>query len=117
MKQLTNAYTKYFNEKYQRTGSLLEGRFKAVSVDTDELLLHISRYIHLNPLVANLSDDLRTYPWSSFTSYISNYTDDFCTKEAISSHFKSKEGYEKFVKDQEDYAKELNKIKHLGIDT
>src|SRR4030042_4414876 len=46
LKQLTNAYTFYFNQKYKRVGGLVQGRFKAVKILNDELLLHISRYIH-----------------------------------------------------------------------
>src|SRR3989344_7619419 len=47
-KQTTNAYTEYFNKKYKRTGSLMQGTFKSVKVNTDEQLVHLSRYIHLN---------------------------------------------------------------------
>ena len=70
MKQLTNAYTQYFNEKYKRQGSLFEGRYKAVRIPTDELLIHTSRYIHLNPVVANLSLEPDQYQWSSYKEYI-----------------------------------------------
>ena len=50
MRKLKTAYTKYFNEKYDRTGSLFGGRFKAKHVDSDGYLRHIFAYIHLNPL-------------------------------------------------------------------
>lgn len=116
MKQLINAYTRYFNNKYQRSGNLFQGRFKAIRISTDELLLHISRYIHLNPLVANIVKNLKEYPWSSYTSFIETNKDDICKKEVILSHFSKSNTYENFVLDQANYAKTLHQIKHLTID-
>ena len=49
MSDLTNSYTRYFNTKNKRKGPLFEGKFRAIRVETDEQLLHLSRYIHLNP--------------------------------------------------------------------
>ncbi len=49
MKSVMTAYCAYFNRKYRRTGSVFESRFKSVRIHGDEYLLHISRYIHLNP--------------------------------------------------------------------
>ena len=118
MKQLINAYTLYYNKKYKRLGSLLQGRFKAVSVVSDDLLLHISRYIHLNPLIANLVKNLEDYSWSSYPEYLNNQTQDrfLCKKEIILAHFPNKESYKQFVLDQENYSRELDKIKNLLID-
>lgn len=49
MNALGVRYSGYFNHKYHRVGPLFQGVYKAVSVTTDEQLLHLSRYIHLNP--------------------------------------------------------------------
>lgn len=54
LSQVTNSYTRYFNTKHKRVGPLFQGTFKAVHVETDEQLIHLSRYIHLNPLVTFL---------------------------------------------------------------
>ena len=116
MKQIANAYTRYFNSKYNRTGSLFSGRFKAVLVDKNEVLLHLSRYIHLNPLVAGLVKELKDYPWSSYHSYLSSKEIDICKKEIILDQFKSPQEYQAFVKNHIDYAKELEKIKHFTLD-
>jgi len=116
MKQLINAYTQYFNTKYQRVGGLFQGRFKAVLIETDELLLHISRYIHLNPLASGLITKLELYPWSSYDEYMGKQKDSLCQKEIILNQFPSTDHYKQFILDQADYAKELNKIKHITID-
>lgn len=58
MQSLSLRYTKSINESRDRVGSLFQGRFKSVLVDRDEYLLHLSRYIHLNP-VDDLSRAIR----------------------------------------------------------
>jgi len=50
MQKLTTAYTMYFNTKYERTGALLQGTFKARYLDSDEYLKYAFSYIHLNPV-------------------------------------------------------------------
>ena len=116
MKQLTNAHTEYFNKKYHRDGGLVQGRFKAALINSEPLLLHISRYIHLNPLVAKLINNLQDYPWSSYLDYFSDSKYSLCKTEIILQQFSSKDTYKQFILDQIEYAKELNKIKHLTVD-
>jgi len=117
MRNLQNSYAKYFNTKRKRTGSLFQFMFKAVRMETDEQLVHVSRYIHLNPATAYLikAEDLDEYEWSSFKSYISD-TQSNINSEMILSRFKSREDYRKFVFDQLEYQRELAKIKHLILE-
>ena len=69
VKRLSNAYVRYFNEKYERIGSLFQGRYKAVSLDKENYFLHLTRYIHRNPQEVlkkfNLTK-LEDYPYSSY---------------------------------------------------
>lgn len=116
MKQLTNAYTLYFNQKYKRVGGLVQGRFKAVTIDTDNLLLHVSRYIHLNPLVSGIVKNLYDYKWSSYFNYLGKENTLHCFKDPILASFSSEKSYEKFVLDHSSYAKELERIKHLTLE-
>lgn len=116
LKQLTNAYTFYFNKKYKRVGGLVQGVFKAVRIETDEQLLHISRYIHINSLVVGLIKDLKEYKWSSFLDYVGKRNGQICSKENILSFFSSSQKYEQFVMDQVGYAAMLEKFKHLNLD-
>ncbi len=72
MRHLNGVYTQRHNRLKRTDGSLFRGRYKAILVEHDAYLLHVSRYIHRNPLdgirplVTNLSD----YPWSSYPTYI-----------------------------------------------
>lgn len=114
--KLSNSYTKYFNTKHNRVGSLMQGQFKAVRIEYEEQLMHVSRYIHLNPVASFLVKNLNTYSWSSYLSYIGSQQDKICSKEFISAMFKNPQKYEEFVLDQVEYAQSLERIKHLVID-
>ncbi|MBU0570188.1 transposase [Patescibacteria group bacterium] len=64
---LLSRYTKYFNKKYDRIGPLFQGRYRAVLVNDDRYLLHLSRYIHLNP--SEYANNL-TKAYSSYADYL-----------------------------------------------
>jgi len=68
MKCLMTNYSMYCNKRHNRVGTLFQGRYKAVLIKNDEYLLHLSRYIHLNPLAKGLS--LGKYDYSSYQSYL-----------------------------------------------
>lgn len=116
---LNNSYSHYFNTKYQRKGSLFEGRFKAVRVETNEQLLHLSRYIHLNPyssfLISNLKR-LTSYPYSSLPEYLGENQINICQKEIVLNQFSGVNKYQEFVLNQADYQRTLDQIKHQLLD-
>ena len=62
-------YTQFINHKYQRTGHLFQGRYKALLIDADSYLLELIRYIHLNPVRAAMVRSPEEYPWSSHPYY------------------------------------------------
>jgi putative transposase len=72
MKYFGISYAKAVNNRYERTGHLFEGRFKIKHVDSDEYLLHLSRYIHLNPFFAQLVTKAEGWKYSSYRKYLSN---------------------------------------------
>lgn len=119
MSNFQNSLTKYVNTKNERSGHLLQGEFKSVHIEDNTQLLHVSRYIHLNPhtsfVVKNLHD-LETYKWSSYPEYISGSNNELYDKDIILSQFKGDEDYKKFVNDQADYQQELDRIKHLLLE-
>ena len=113
--KISNSYTRYFNVKNKRIGPLLQGEFKAVYVESNEQLLHLSRYIHLNPLIGYVTKELNFYRWSSYPEYL-GLTRNICSKDEVLGQFKSAKDYEKFVLDQVEYARNLDFIKHKLLD-
>lgn len=114
--KLSNSYTKYFNIKNKRIGPLLQGEFQAVHVASDEQIIHLSRYIHLNPVVGYAARELQTYKWSSYLEYLGIVKNSVCSKEIILGQFKSQGDYKQFILDQVGYARELDFIKHQLLD-
>ncbi len=113
-----NSYTRYFNTKHERIGPLFQGIFKAVRIESDEQLVHVSRYIHLNPVSSFLikPESLESYQWSSYPEFMGILDRNFLTKEVVLGLFPSKEKYAQFVLDQVDYARQLEMIKHLALE-
>ena len=113
-----NAYTKYFNTKHQRTGALFQGIFKAVYVESEEQLVHLVRYIHLNPVASRLitMHDLAIYPWSSHGQYLKNASSDIIERDTIAMVRTLVPDYEQFINDHVSYAQELEKIKHMTFE-
>lgn len=103
MRQVTNAYTFYFNKKYDRVGALLQGIFKAALVSSEPYLLHLSRYIHQNCSdldLAAMGCTLNTYPWSSYPCYLGQKRSLFVNPSFILSYFSVKHqqfSYQEFV--------------------
>jgi putative transposase len=108
MRKIITAYAMYFNKKYKRVGPLFQGRYKAVGIIDDSYLLHISRYIHLNPV-----GDYDKYEWSSYPSYIGKVSYLWLKTGKIKELFGSKEEYSKFVSDYNDYKDSIEQIKEL----
>lgn len=66
MQYLGRYYVQYFNDCYQRTGTLWEGRYKATVIDAEAYLLTCYRYIELNPVRAGMVEHPGGYRWSSY---------------------------------------------------
>jgi len=118
LRKLSNSYTKYFNTRERnRNGPILQGEFKAVLIESNEQLVHLSRYIHLNPLVSGIVEDLETYTWSSFPEYMGLNGENICSKEIIIDQFSSLNDYQDFTLDQEACGRELEFIKHKILES
>ena len=100
MNSLGTRYTMYFNRKYKRVGSLWQGVYKAVSVNNDEQLLHLVRYIHKQ----GLNSQEETQP-TSHSEYLKKRKTEWVHPEAILSYFSKNNvnlSYEAFVMQIED---------------
>ncbi len=84
MRSLSTRYSMYFNNKYHHVGSLFQGSYRASLVDSDIYLLHVSRYIHRNPL--GLTDNLSDW-YSSYGQYIGVTNSRWVKPEFVLAHF------------------------------
>lgn len=114
---ITNSMTRYYNTKHERMGPIFLPRFKAVEVGTVAQLIHVSRYIHLNPfsseIVKNLSG-LHKYPWSSYSSYLDRKNDKIRLVDCrliLDWFSRNKEDYRQFVDQHAQYQRYLEKFK------
>lgn len=116
MRDSLNSYSRYFNTKYNRVGPIFQGRFKTVCVEDDEQLMHLSRYIHINPYVANLVNNPKNYSWSSLESYLSRNESRICHYTEVLELFDSVEEYQDFIQDYTEYLKQQLLIEHLTLE-
>jgi len=116
MRRVLDSYTRYFNIKYKRKGPLWEGKFKNALVKTDEQLLHLTRYLHLNPVTAHLVDKPEDWTISSYREYLSmvNTTDRICDYSAILDV--KPIAYREFVEERIPYQRALAEIKELLLE-
>jgi REP element-mobilizing transposase RayT len=97
MQPFTVSYTKAVNKQQGRTGPLFQGPFQAVLVDRDEYLVHLSRYIHMNPVAAGLVAHPEEWAFSSYRDYVGLRARTLPALGLVLSQFDSREAYREFV--------------------
>jgi putative transposase len=99
MKSLAEKYAMYYNHKYSYRGHVFEGRYKSCLVETDAYFLQTSRYIHLNPVKAKMTEHPEDYPWSSYKTIIQMQDDKIAERQKTLSYFGKKGvyGYREFI--------------------
>ena len=117
--QLCNSYAKALNRRYDRVGPLFQGRFQAKWIDKNEYLLHLSRYLQLNPVLGKLVQQAEEWEFSSYCDYIGLKRDEFLKPGIVLEQFSMSAGdlknqhnsYQAFV---EEYREgDIYSIKHL----
>jgi len=120
MHKLGTGYTMYFNQKYERAGSLFQGTYKAILVNQEAHFIHLPYYIHLNPLdlkfpewrdreIKNYKQAMKfleNYRWSSFLDYIGKKNFPSVTQREFLNEFF--EGPENYKKDAMKWLKEMD---------
>jgi putative transposase len=87
-----------------------------VEIEDDDQLIHLSRYVHINPYMANITNHLDNYPWSSLKLFINNKKTRLCNPELILEIVGSTKEYQGFVHDYAGYAKKLLEIDSLLLE-
>ena len=98
-----NAYVQAVNRQQQRKGTLFEGRFKSVHVDRDAYLMHVCRYIHLNPVEAKLVDHPSKWAYSNYLEWINQRKGTLIDEQFIRDYFLTPDAYKQFVDDYRGY--------------
>ena len=107
MRKLLTWYAQYFNRRHRRTGHLFENRYKSILCDEDNYLLALIRYIHLNPVRANLVttlEQLDRYPWSGHRSVIGKTKHPWMDVDRVLTEFgstgrKAMKEYQRFMQE------------------
>ena len=112
MHKIGMGYAKYFNIRNRRSGSLFQGKFKAVHIETNEQLLHTSVYVNLNNKVHRYPQSaLYKSSWDEYTGKAGNK---LCTKNLILEQFKNILEYKKFAEESlKDIIKKKDLLKEL----
>lgn len=101
MQRLGTGYTMYFNKKYERTGALFQGVFKATHVDSNEYLLHVSSYVNLNYRVHGFGGETSKYraSWDEYTRGMcgKKKKNGICDTDPILGQFQNKQDYALFA--------------------
>ncbi|MDO8529291.1 MAG: transposase [bacterium] len=115
MQRLGTGYTKYFNTKRDRSGSLFQGPFKAIHIDSNEYLLHLSAYVNKNNFIHGYSkDDL--WPYSSFLDYIGKRNDELCEKDIVLGQFRNEKEYKEFADANAEYMKDKKDLERYLLE-
>jgi putative transposase len=101
MQLLSLAYTKAINRRYDRAGSLFQGRFQSAWVNRDDYLCHLVQYIHLNPVKAGLISNPQEWEFSSYSEYAGLRKGTLPKLETIQRQLESEEAYRSFLQNRE----------------
>lgn len=127
MRKLSVGYANYFNQRYERTGTLFQGRYKAVLAGQENYFTHLPYYIHLNPLdliepewrmgkiknYEKATEFLNSYRWSSHLDYVGQKNFPSVTqREFLLQTFGGSENYKKNVTN---WLKDLNLVKLKSV--
>jgi len=100
MQRVLTAYSKYYNTKYEKSGHVFQGPYRAIHITSDSQLKYLSSYIHRNPReLVNWINKEDRYQWSSYQDYIGeNRWGDLLLLDIVLGQFKNKGRYHEFVK-------------------
>ncbi|MBI1876938.1 MAG: transposase [Chloroflexi bacterium] len=96
--RLFQTYTQAYNRQQNRTGPLFAGRFRCIQIDSDEYLIHLCRYVHLNPVAAGLVAKPEDWPYSNYLEWIGRRQGTLVDRDLVKGYFATPEAYINFVR-------------------
>jgi REP element-mobilizing transposase RayT len=115
MKKIGSGYTSYFNKKHKRSGSLFQGRFKSVHIDSNEYLLYLTTYVNKNNYIHGYDNE--NWIYSSELDYIGKRNGNLCDREIILGQFNNDcKKYEEFMKENVLYLKNKKDLERLILE-
>jgi putative transposase len=94
-----NSYSKAYNKRYGHRGTLFAGSYRVKAVEEEGYLLHLCRYIHANPVIHGLVDDVVDWPYSNYLEWIGERSGRLVDREFVKAHFPTADLYRAFVAD------------------
>ena len=92
-----NSYSKAYNKRYGHSGTLFEGNYRVLPVEDEGYLLHLCRYIHLNPLLHGLVSDVSDWPYSNYPEWIGDREGTLVDRAFVLERFPQPGSYRSFV--------------------
>ncbi len=92
-----NSYSKAYCKRFGHRGTLFAGNYRAKPVEQEGYLLHLCRYIHANPVIHGLVEDVVDWPYSNYLEWIGERAGRLVDREFVEAHFPTPEQYRAFV--------------------
>ena len=116
MKSLFGSYSQAINKQQDRQGPLFQGRFRSIWVDEEGYLVHLARYIHLNPFTAGLADTPQAWPYSNYLDVIGQRAGILKDTTLVPEHFQSGNAYRQFIKDYMDHGQAIEGLERYLLE-
>ena len=97
IQHLFNSYTQAFNRQQGRNGTLFEGRVQSIRVDDETYLIHLCRYIHLNPVIAGLVSHPEEWQYSNYLEWIGKRDGTLIDRDLVRAYIAKPSDYEEFI--------------------
>ena len=115
MHKIGISHTKHYNDKYKRNGSLFQGTYKAIMIDSNEYLLYLSAYVNTNNFIHGYNDN-NNWKYSSLLDYLGKRDDGLVSKNVISDQFSKTEDYNAYLKSNAEYIRDKKELQRYLIE-
>ena len=115
MHKIGISHTKHYNDKYKRNGSLFQGTYKAIMIDSNEYLLYLSAYVNTNNFIHGYNDN-NNWKYSSLLEYLGKRDDGLVSKNVISDQFSKTEDYNAYLKSNAEYIRDKKELQRYLIE-